>query len=170
MSDEVALKIVEILRPHGQVIISSEGVLSGELESYSTKVRPQDMLHLLAGARIFIGDSQTMAAEAGVLGTPFIRYNDFVGKIGYLDELENKYQLGYGIKTEQEASMMEAIESLLNNDQLSEAWKEKRTTLLHDKTDLSKLVVWFILKYPESLQRIRKNHMMIDETIVDDIY
>lgn len=29
-----------------------------------------------------------MAAEATILGTPSIRFNDFVGKLGYLEELE----------------------------------------------------------------------------------
>ena len=42
----------------------------------------------MAFASLYIGDSQTMAAEAGVLGVPFVRFNDFVGRIGYLRELE----------------------------------------------------------------------------------
>ena len=48
-------------------------------------------------ASLYIGDSQTMSAEAGVLGVPFVRFNDFVGRIGYLRELEDTYELGYGI-------------------------------------------------------------------------
>lgn len=55
------------------------------------------MHHVMAFASLYIGDSQTMAAEAGVLGVPFVRFNDFVGSIGYLRELEDKYELGYGI-------------------------------------------------------------------------
>ena len=38
-----------------------------------------------------------MAAEAGVLGVPFVRFNDSVGRIGYLKELEDVYELGYGV-------------------------------------------------------------------------
>ena len=57
------------------------------------------MHHIMAFAKMYIGDSQTMAAEAGVLGTPFVRFNDFVGRIGYLRELEDVYNLGYGVKT-----------------------------------------------------------------------
>ena len=56
-----------------------------------------DMHHVMAFASLYIGDSQTMAAEAGVLGVPFVRFNDFVGRIGYLRELEDVYELGYGI-------------------------------------------------------------------------
>ena len=39
-----------------------------------------DMHHVMAFASLYIGDSQTMAAEAGVLGVPFVRFNDFVGR------------------------------------------------------------------------------------------
>ena len=38
-----------------------------------------------------------MLAVAGILGTPFIRFNDFVDRINYMDELEDVYELGYGI-------------------------------------------------------------------------
>lgn len=51
----------------------------------------------VAFASLYIGDSQTMAAEAGVLGVPFVRFNDFVGRIRYLRELEDKYRLGFGV-------------------------------------------------------------------------
>ena len=63
------------------------------------EIDPKHMHHIMAFSSIYIGDSQTMAAESGVLGVPFIRFNDFVGKIGYLKDLEDNYKLGYGIKT-----------------------------------------------------------------------
>ena len=45
-------------------------------------------------ASLYIGDSQTMSAEAGILGTPFVRFNDFVGRINYMTEMEDVYELG----------------------------------------------------------------------------
>ena len=36
-------------------------------------IDPSDMHHALAFASLYIGDTQTMAAEAAVLGTPSIR-------------------------------------------------------------------------------------------------
>ena len=68
-----------------------------QFEKYRIKINPLDMHHVMAFASLYIGDSQTMAAEAGVLGVPFVRFNDFVGRIGYLRELEDVYELGYGI-------------------------------------------------------------------------
>ena len=68
-----------------------------QFEKYRIKINPLDMHHVMAFASLYIGDSQTMAAEAGVLGVPFVRFNDFVGRIGYLRELEDKYRLGFGV-------------------------------------------------------------------------
>lgn len=62
--------------------------------------------HAMAFAKMYIGDSQTMAAEAAVLGTPSIRFNDFVGEIGYLEELENTYQLTFGIMTSDRENLL----------------------------------------------------------------
>ena len=61
-------------------------------------------------ASLYIGDSQTMAAEAGVLGVPFVRFNDFVGRIGYLRELEDVYRLGFGVH----ASPLESTKTQIN--------------------------------------------------------
>ncbi|MBK7853743.1 MAG: hypothetical protein IPJ79_01455 [Bacteroidetes bacterium] len=63
-------------------------------------------------AHMYIGDSQTMAAEAAVLGTPSIRYNDFVGEISYLEELEHLYQLTFGFKTNNRQGMIDKITEL----------------------------------------------------------
>ena len=48
------------------------------------------------------------------LGIPFIRVNDFVGKISYLDELENYYKLGYGIIPGLEQKIIDTITKILN--------------------------------------------------------
>ena len=80
-----------------RIYITSERPLEPQFEKYRIKINPLDMHHVMAFASLDIGDSQTMAAEAGVLGVPFVRFNDFVGRIGYLRELEDTYELGYGI-------------------------------------------------------------------------
>ena len=71
------------------------------------------MHHALYYADIYIGDSQTMTAEAAVLGTPALRFNDFVGKLSYLEELEHKYELTYGIKTSEPEKLYEKIREIL---------------------------------------------------------
>ena len=105
INTEIAQRLIDILAPHGTIYITSERPLEPQFEQYRIRINPLDMHHVMAFASLYIGDSQTMAAEAGVLGTPFIRFNDFVGRIGYLRELEDVYQLGYGIKASSTGSV-----------------------------------------------------------------
>ena len=156
ISNELALKIVEILLPRGKVFLSSERELSFEVEPYRIRINPLDIHHVMAFASLYIGDSQTMAAEAGVLGTPFIRFNDFVGRIGYLNELENKYKLGFGIKPNEPQVLLSTVERLVNRKDLKAVFEERRKAMLRDKIDVAKFMTWFIEEYPESVKVMRQ--------------
>lgn len=92
-------------------------------------------------ADLYIGDSQTMAAEAAVLGTPSIRFNDFVGEISYLEELEHKYQLTFGIRTSDPGKLLNKISDILQIPNVKEKWNSRREKLLNDCTDLTELLV-----------------------------
>ena len=98
ISDEIASNLVKKLLKYGTVVITSERKIKSKLNMHRLEIDPKHMHHIMVFASIYIGDSQTMAAESGVLGVPFIRFNDFVGKIGYLRDLEDNYKLGFGIK------------------------------------------------------------------------
>ena len=119
------------------------------------------MHHVMAFASLYIGDSQTMAAEAGVLGTPFVRFNDFVGRIGYLRELEDVYQLGYGIKASSAGSVDALCARVSELVALPAAERQttfaaRRATMLSDKIDCAKFLTYFIEHYPASVQETRK--------------
>ena len=107
-------------------------------------------IHLIAFADLFISDSQTMSMEAGYLGIPYIRFNDFVGKISALDELENKYELGFGILTKNKERLFEKIDELISYPNLKNDWLIKRQKMLADTIDLSKFMIWLYENYPES--------------------
>lgn len=152
IDDEMANRIIQILKPHGNIYITSERSLDPQFEPYRMPIAPIDMHHVMAFADIYIGDSQTMAAEAGVLGVPFIRYNDFAGKIGYLNELENKYKLGFGIKSGQEELLLRTLKNLLDMPNRREVFQERRIEMLKDKIDYAKFLTWFIENFPQSRQ------------------
>jgi len=116
ISDSLALEIIDKIKNEFQVIISSERELPNELECYRLKINPLHIHDIMYYARGYIGDSQTMAAEAGVLGTRFIRYNDFVGKLGYLADLEDRFDLGIGILTKHRDKLLKAVDELLEAD------------------------------------------------------
>lgn len=175
INTEIAERLVSILEPHGRIYITSERPLEPQFEQYRIKINPLDMHHVMAFASLYIGDSQTMAAEAGVLGVPFVRFNDFVGRIGYLKELEDVYHLGFGVHasplpdnspirrtdgTAQPSGMealYAAVEKLVAMDaaERRKLFQERRQAMLDDKIDCAKFLTWFIEHYPESAQETR---------------
>jgi hypothetical protein len=176
ISNEIAERLVKILEPFGTIYITSERPLEPQFEKYRIKINPLDMHHVMAYASLYIGDSQTMAAEAGVLGVPFVRFNDFVGRIGYLRELEDVYELGYGIH----ASVLPADSDIRRNDgtlqpsgveelykrveqlvsmpsaERKALFQSRRQSMLSDKVDCAKFLTWFIENYPQSAEATRK--------------
>lgn len=144
----LAERILKFLTPRGKVYITSEREFDKQFEPYRIAIDPLDMHHAMAFAQLYIGDSQTMAAEAGVLGTPFLRFNDFVGRIGYLAELEDKYQLGYGIKTHEPEKIFSTIENLFQLDDIKKTFRQRREIMLKDKIDLAEFMTRFIEEFP----------------------
>lgn len=87
--------LIKEVEPYMQVYISSEKKLPPELEKYRLPIPASLMHHALAFADLYLGDSQTMATEASLLGTPAIRSNSFVGPNDMTNflVLEKKYGL-----------------------------------------------------------------------------
>ena len=73
--------------------ITSEEKLPARYESMCHWAPGPDILHLLAGARAYIGESPTMAMEAGACGTPAAWVSTRVGKLGYVIEMEHEFGL-----------------------------------------------------------------------------
>ncbi|MFR9627720.1 MAG: DUF354 domain-containing protein [Rikenellaceae bacterium] len=150
INTEIATKIIDILKPYGDIYITSERELEPQFEQYRININPLDMHHVMAFAELYIGDSQTMAAEAGVLGVPFVRFNDFVGRIGYLRELEEHYNLGYGVKPDNVERLYEVVQELLEMPDRKEIFRDRQTKMLSEKIDYAKFLTWFIENYPKS--------------------
>ncbi len=152
-----AKKLIEILEPFVDIYITSERKLEKELEKYRIAIDAKDMHDVMAYASLYIGDSQTMAAEAGVLGIPFIRFNDFVGRIGYLDELENKYKLGFGIKTNDTKGLIDKVKELVSMEDRTIVFQNRRKKMLSEKINYADFLVWFIDDYPNSAKIMKEN-------------
>lgn len=174
INKEVALRLIELMKPHMDIYITSERPLEPELEPYRIRINPIYMHDVMAYASLYIGDSQTMAAEAGVLGVPFVRFNDFVGRIGYLRELEDDYQLGIGIRASSNElvseriselekpcgpeALYEAVEKLmaLTEEERKRVYGERVKKMLEEKVDYAKFLTWFLENYPASAEETKK--------------
>ena len=147
IDNRIAGRMVDLLKPYGRVFITSERPLGDLLESYRIAINPLDIHHVMAFADLYLGDSQTMAAESGVLGVPFIRFNDFVGKIGYLAELEDKYHLGYGITPDHEDDLYETVKTLLEMPNRKNVFQSRRQKMLQEKINFASFLTEFLESY-----------------------
>jgi len=150
-------KIIEILEPHGTVYINAERPLEPEFEKYRLSVDPQLIHHVLYFSKLYIGDSQSMAVESALLGTPGIRFNDFVGEISVLNELENKYKLTVGVKTSEKEKLFSTVHDLLSNPNTRELYRQRRVVMIQDKINVLSFFLWFIENYPESKKIMKEN-------------
>ena len=137
----IAEKLINMLSKHGRVYITSERELESQIEQDRIAINPLHIHDALYFAQMYIGDSQTMAAEAAVLGTPAIRFNDFVGQISYLEELEKEFALTFGFKTSDADAMLVHVETLLNQQNLKLQWQEKRSMMLNQCIDLNQFMI-----------------------------
>jgi hypothetical protein len=137
IDDELAKRIISILEKKGNVWITSERPLSLEFEKYRIAIPANDIHHAMSFASLYIGDSQTMAAEAAILGTPSLRYNDFVGKLGYLEELEHKYQLTLGIPTNQSERLIEKVKEIVDDPESNKKWAARRINMIEETIDVA---------------------------------
>ena len=151
-SREVASKVIDKLKQHGRVFITSEGNMPKEFEQYRLRINPLDIHHLLAFASLYIGDSQSMAVEACMLGTPCLRFNDFVGqkKISVLEELEHVYHLTNGIHSSDADTLYKRIDEILALPDARAVYQARRQQMLQDKIDVTKFWTWFLENYPAS--------------------
>ena len=159
ISTDVAQHLIDMLRPYGRILITSERPLEPEFEKYRLNINPLDIHHVMAWATLYIGDSQSMAVEAAMLGVPSLRFNDFVGekKIGVMEELEKVYGLTYGISSHEPQKLYDKIAELLSMPDLKQEWQRRRQKMLSDKIDVTAFFTWFIENYPESAKVMREN-------------
>jgi uncharacterized protein len=147
LSTEAKIKICNILEKHGKVFISSERKLEKEFEKYRLPIPPGKIHSVMFYAHMLVCDSQTMATEAGLLGTPAIRCNSLVGSMhgkGNFDELA-KYGLVYSVSDE--ADVFKLIDEFLNIDNLKQEFKNRKDKMLSKKTDVTRWMVDYVSQY-----------------------
>lgn len=157
ISNQVATHLITMLSKRFDVYITSERPLTPELEPYRIHINPEDIHHVLSFASFYVGDSQSMAVEAAMLGTPGIRFNSFAGKIGVLEELEHQYGLTFAIPSSEPERLYEKVEELMSIPELRETFQQRRQKMLSEKIDVTAFFTWFIECYPESKATMREN-------------
>jgi predicted glycosyltransferase len=135
---EEVRRLVDGLGEHGDVYLSTEGALPEEFGEHALPVESHELLDLLAFANCYVGDSGTMATEAGVLGTPAVRYDPLDAEMGNFVALAD-----YGLveSTTDEAAAVERAVELAGDPDASRRWQRRRRDLLADKVDVTAFTV-----------------------------
>ena len=141
LSLTVKSEIIKRLKVHGKVFISSEGQLPDKWADMRFPVPPHLMHDAMAYANLIIGDSQTMAAEAAVLGTPSLRVSTFSGRLGYLNELENRYGITTSYHPNDARLLLEKLDELLHDSEKLKTMKKMHERMIKDKCNVAD---WFI--------------------------
>lgn len=115
-----------------RVFITSESPLLPEFEHLRLTLAPELIHHALSEASLFIGDSQTMTAEAAVLGTPAVRISSFVGRLSALEDLQ-RYELAYGFKPDEIQAALGLVRDLCDNKMAKEAFQGKHKRMLEER-------------------------------------
>jgi predicted glycosyltransferase len=157
ISLEQKRKLIELLKPHGRIFITSEKNIEPEFEEYRLPVPPEDIHSLMYYATMFLGDSQTMTSEAAILGTPALKCNTFAGKLSVPNQIEDKYGLCYSYQPSDFHAFFNHTKQLIETKDLKKIWAQKRQIFLNDKIDVTSFFVWFIENYPASLKTIRED-------------
>ena len=145
LSLELKRAIIKTCVQYAKVFIASESSLTDEFESYRFPIPPEYMHDALFYAQMYIGEGGSMATEAAVLGIPSIFISSLTA--GVFEEYERKYDLMYSFHPEKQQQILERIESLLQTQDVKQAWEQKRQALLKEKVDVTEWMVQKILEY-----------------------
>ncbi|MGD9006073.1 MAG: DUF354 domain-containing protein [Desulfobacterales bacterium] len=149
LSYDDKIRIVEHLMRFGRVFVSSEGRLPEKWQSLKIKIPPHTLHDALAYATLCVGDSQTMAAEAAMLGTPSLRVSTFSGRISYLNELEQNYGLTFGFHPNEIDRFFSKLNEILKGSNYFEHVKTSHQRLIREKCNVAQWFIDFLKNTPK---------------------
>lgn len=132
--------LLDFLDQHGTVYVESPADLPSDLPVAELPVPAPDVHHLLAFADLYVGDSRTMALEAGTLGTPSIwSWPESMHRPGHVRELDTEYSLVLSFESEHETVV--TAKNLAVDPKARERWAGRRDQLLGDTVDVTGFMV-----------------------------
>jgi hypothetical protein len=131
--------LVKELTKKGKLIISSEAELPADLAPYAYNGRADQIHHLMAFCRAFIGESATMASECAVLGVPGLYVAPESQFRGYIDWHRSTSGLARHLDVHKAPALLEALEQLL--DSTPDDWRIGRDAARINAANMPNLIV-----------------------------
>lgn len=108
-------RVIEMMSATGTVLISSEADLPADLADRRIQAAHHRFHHVLAAADLVVGDSQTVCSEAGVIGTPSLRFNTWAGRHPYQVELEERWGLTKAFLLSDEDAFFDELDRVIHD-------------------------------------------------------
>jgi predicted glycosyltransferase len=140
-------EVIQTLSLYGRVILSSEKQLPPDLQALTLRGPHRNMLHLQAFARLFFGESATMASECAMLGTPAIFLS--TSRRGYIDEQASRYHMTFSFNDPQtgQAQALDQARQLLEDPETPAKWQAKRQTMLRELINVTDFMTDIVPRY-----------------------
>lgn len=133
-------ELISLLEDRGDVYVSTEGPLPEAFEPYRLPVPAHRIHDLLAHADVYVGDSRTMAAEAGLLATPAVRVDPFAGATDGTTFRELAARgLVHSFADEDRA--LGRVRDLVADPDAGATWRARRDDFLAETVDVTDYVV-----------------------------
>ncbi|WP_336023546.1 DUF354 domain-containing protein [Halobellus salinisoli] len=133
-------RLVDELSADAAVYVSSEGAVPTETDAEPVPVPPALMHDLLSEASLFVTDSNTMATEAGLLGTPTIRSGAYAETTEF-SNFEVLAEAGLVESVPAEDRAVERAVTLFEDPNAERRWQRRRDDYVADKPDLTDYIV-----------------------------
>jgi uncharacterized protein len=130
-------RIIQALRVRGRVFLSMEGGLPPGLDDLRLPLPPHRLHDALAFAHLCVGDSQTMTAEAALLGTPSLYLSAFHGRVPYLVDLEARYGLIESFPPTRAEALIARCTALADDADAPRRSAERRAVMISTKINVS---------------------------------
>ncbi len=140
-SEDGKRRLVETLARLGPVWITSEKPLPADYEPYRLSLPVDDLHHALAFARLFVGESSTMASEAACLGTT-AAFVSTSGR-GVNNEQTERYQHVATFHGNRERDALAWVEAAIVDPDLNAKAADGHARLLADTVDVTGFMVDF---------------------------
>jgi len=137
-------RLIKLLEEQGRVFISSEKGLPSEFEKYRSPVPVEHMHHLLAFARIQVGESSTMASEAACLGSHAV-FVSTSGR-GVNLEQEERYGIVHNFNGDKEELALKRVQELIAHPDLKADALSRAERMRNEAIDVTE----FLITYFES--------------------
>lgn len=130
-------RIVADLAEAGPVFVSSEGELPADIDGQPLSIPPHRMHDALAFSTCYVGDSQTMAAEAALLGVPSFQISSWSRRLAYLAELQDDFGLVESFRPERAEEARVAIATAIGAGGSTDRRQASLQRLYQEKADVA---------------------------------